>query len=85
MKSVTQTTLDERISGTKSKFDQLDARRQEEIGKRKIIDQNVSTLTTEMLGLAGEYKALAGLKDNGKPAKPELIIPKGTKTSAKKN
>lgn len=82
--TVKQTTLDERIAGVQSRFDQLESQRQQEIGKRKVIDQNISTLTTELIGLSGEHKALVGLKDNGKPAKPELVIPKGTKKSGKK-
>ena len=81
-----QTTPSAEMLATQSKFDQLEAQRQQEIEKGKVINKNIAAISEEMLMLRGEYRYLAG-KNGDKSAvkKPELIIPKKIKKSAKKN
>lgn len=73
---VLQSTLEQKISGVKAKFEQLAAQRSKEIEKGKVINQNISAFSEEMILLQGENRALVGLKDNGQPKKPDLVIPK---------
>jgi len=73
---VQQVTLDERMAAVKSSFDELEALRQKEIENARLINQNISKIREEQLRLDGEYRALAGLKDNGEPkGDPKLTIP----------
>ena len=76
MTEVSQSTLEQEMAGITSKFDQLVAKRNEEIEKGKVINQNISAISEEMVRLQGEYRVLERMKGNGKPPSPELTIPK---------
>jgi len=78
MTEVSQSSLEKEMAGITAKFDQLAAKRNEEIEKGKVINQSVSAISEEMVRLQGEYRVLERMKGNGEPSNPspELTIPK---------
>jgi len=76
MTEVTKSALEQEIAGIATKFDELAAKRNEEIEKGKVINQNVSAISEEMVRLQGENRVLVRLRDNGQPDTPKLTIPK---------
>ena len=80
---VKQSTVDSRIAETRGKFDELEKQRQIESQKMSAAQQTINAIVEEMVRLQGENRALEGLKNNGQPKKPDLVIPK--KKTAKKN
>ena len=57
-----QVIPNEEMKVSKSKFDQLEERKQEEIEKGRIINQNIAKITEEQVMVRGEYRYLLNKK-----------------------